>query len=159
MKRNLQSIFYSFSALIRTWVRQRKLLYEWWRGCDSQHALLIISPSLLTEALPFMHTRSNWSQIAHWYSEVLISSWNMTVKGSASSSPLCSRSSSTSFRLFFLLSQTESLSSLFLGRVEGNWRMRGVGSLSHVTQTHTQETISSTRGKGGLGRLQQYNTV
>lgn len=60
---------------LRMTEKVRDLLYEWWRGCDSQHALLIISPSLLTEALPFMHTHSNWSQIAHWYSEVFISSW------------------------------------------------------------------------------------
>ena len=79
VKRNHKSSFDSSSALIHTWEQQTKwgrdLLYEWWRGCDSQRALLIISPSLLTEALPFMHTHSNRSQIAHWYSEVLISSW------------------------------------------------------------------------------------
>lgn len=61
-RRNQGSFFYLSSVLIHTRERQRKcerdLLYEW-RGWDSQHAALIISPSLFAEASPFMDTHTH----------------------------------------------------------------------------------------------------
>lgn len=100
---------------------------------------------LLSEALAFMHTLSIWSQIAHWYSEVLISFWKCDGKGF--------RQQLLSFFFFFK-------SFCWLRRshypVPSWWIREGEEGCHMCTFMHTHTQHAPRVEKRGLGRLQQY---
>lgn len=118
---------------------------------------------LFSEALPFMHTLSNSSQIAHWYSEVLISSWKSDGKRFLPAAPLSTvcHSSPDSFWFFFFFFCWVRLSHY---PVSSWWKgMVVVTCAPSHTHAHTEWNPTRVREKKkeekkarSLGRLQQY---